>query len=110
MHSTALLFVAVFASTAFVEFCVLQRWFSRRSLVVCIGGVSAVSGVIWLAVGIALSLISFGWKSGSEPAMTAVDVLAVGFLLVLDALLLSLVAAVPAGLVAVIYRRFKRQS
>jgi len=107
MRSTLLFLLAVFASTALVEFGILRRWFGRRSLKVCIGSVAAISGVFWLAFAVALSWINVGWKSATEPATTGSDLLAVGFLLLLDALLLSIVALIPAGLVAAIYRRLK---
>ena len=107
MRSTLLFLLAMFVSTALVEFCVLRRWFGRRSLAACIGTVSVASGVFWLACAVALSLINFAWKAATEPAMTGSDIVVGGVLLVLDALLLSMVAVIPAGLVAAIYQRLK---
>lgn len=109
MRSTLLFLRALFVSTALVEFGVLRRCFGRRSLKSCIVGVAVTSGVFWLGYAVALSWIIFGWKSATEPAMTVSDVLAVGCLLLLDALLLSISALIPAGLVAAIYRRLKCQ-
>jgi hypothetical protein len=109
MRSTALFLLVVFVSTAVVEFWVLRRWFGRRSLPVCVGSVSVVSGVFWLACAVLLTWINVGWKSASEPAMAGSDKVVDGFLLILDALLLSMVALIPAALVAAIYRRLKRQ-
>ena len=109
MRSTLLFLLAMFVSTALVEFCVLRRCFGRRSLAACIGTVSVASGVFWLACAVALSFINVAWKVASEPAMTGSDIVAGGFLLVLDALLLSVVSLIPAGLVAAIYRRLKSE-
>lgn len=109
MRSTALFLLAMFVSTALVEFCVLRRWFGRRSLKVCVGSVSVINGVFWLGCAVALSWINVRWKSATEPSMTGSDILAVSFFLVLDALLLSVVALIPAGLVAVIYRSLRCQ-
>jgi hypothetical protein len=109
MRGTLLFLLAMFVSTAFVEFCVLRRCFGRRSLAVCIGTVSVASGVFWLVCAVALSFINVAWKAATEPAMTGSDIVVGGFLLVLDALLLSVVALIPAGLVAAIYRRLKCQ-
>ena len=107
MRDTALFLLAVFASTGLLEFCVLRRWFGRRSLLTCIGVVSAVSGLFWLALGVAMTWIHVGWKSAAEPAMTRSDVVGVGFLLALDIVVLILISSVPAGLVAILYRRLK---
>jgi hypothetical protein len=54
-----------------------------------------------------MTWINVGWKSAAEPRMTGSDMMTVGFLLAVDALVLSLIASVPAGLVAVLYRRLK---
>jgi len=97
----------MFASAALVELCVLRRWFSRRSLAVCVGAVSVASGVFWLACAVALSLIGVGGKAATEPAMSGSEMVTAGILLVLDATLLSVLALIPAGLTAVIYRRLK---
>lgn len=107
MRSTILFFLAVFVSTALVELCVLRRCFGRRSLAACVGTVSVGSGVFWLGCAVALGAIDVAWKVAAEPAMTASDMVVNGLLLFLDALLLSMVALVPAGAVAVIYRRLK---
>ena len=107
MRDTALFLLAVFSSTGLVEFCVLRRWHGRCRLSTCIGVVSAVSGLFWLALGVAMTWINVGWKSAAEPRMTGSDMMAVGFLLAVDALGLSLIASVSAGLVAVLYRRLK---
>ena len=107
MRDTALFLLGVVTSTGLVEFCVLRRWGRRCRLSSCIGVVSAVSGLFWLALGVAMTWIHVGWKSAAEPRMTGSDMVAVGFLLAVDALVLTLIASVPAGLVAVVYRRFK---
>lgn len=109
MRSIMLFFLAMFVSTALVELCVLRRCFGRRSLAACVGTVSVGSGVFWLVCAVALSAVDVAWKVAAEPAMTGSDMVVTGLLLVIDALLLTTVALIPAGLVAVIYRRLKCQ-
>lgn len=110
MRSTTLFLLAMFVSTAVVEFLVLRRWFGRRRLMVFVGSVSVLSGVFWLACALLLTWVNIGWKSASEPVMSTSDKVDAGLLLMLDAALLSVIALVPAGFVAAIYRRMKRQS
>ena len=88
MRSTLLFMLALFVSTALVEFAVLRRCFGRRSLKACIIGVAVTSGVFWLGYWVALSWISFGWKYATELVMTGSDALAVGCVLLLNVLLL----------------------
>ncbi len=109
MRRTILFFLAMFVSTALVELCVLRRCFGRRSLAACVSTVSVGSGVFWLVCGVAPSAIDVAWRVASEPALTLSDMVVGGVLLILDGLLLSMVAFIPAGLVAVICRRLKFQ-
>ena len=100
----------MFALTALVELIVLRRWHGRRSVLFCIVSVAFFSGVLWLTTGITLFQIRWGWKTASEPLPSGSELLVVGLFIVLDVLLFSFVALIPAGSVAFLYRRFRNQT
>ena len=101
--------VAIFASTAVVEFCVLSRWFGRRSLAVCVFGVAIPSGVFWTMFSWTLAWIGSRAKAATEGPLASSDYFMLGCFFVVWTLIFSGVALIPAGLTAVIYRRSKSQ-
>src|SRR5260221_1380265 len=106
----ALLYLlAVFVSTAAVELCVLRRWYHRRRMGVCIILVAVFSGILWTALSWTLAWIGVSWKAASEPPLTSSDHFLFVVFFVVWTLILSGVAFVPAGLMAIIYRRFRSQ-
>ena len=107
--SALLYLLTMFAAIAAVEFCVLRRWFGRRSLAVCIFSVAIPSGVFWTAVTWTFTAIGVSWKAASEPPLTGTDYLALSFFFVVWVLILSIVALIPTGLTALIYRRFRSE-
>jgi hypothetical protein len=56
-----------------------------------------------------LSRISTAWKAASEPALAGSDAVGLAVLILLDVLLCSVAALIPAGLTAIIYRKLKCQ-
>jgi hypothetical protein len=106
--SALLYLLAIFASTAAVEFCVLRRWFGRRSLAVCIFGGAIPSGIFW-GVAMVISIwIGVSAKAEAPPTPSEI-VLDFGFGSILWVLIMSVVALIPAGLTAMIYRRFRSE-
>ena len=109
-HMSALLYLlTMFASIAAVEFCVLRRCFGRRSLAVCVFSVAIPSGIFWTAVTWMLTAIGVSWKAASEPSLTGANYFGLSFFFVVWVLILSIVALIPAGLTAMIYRRFRSE-
>jgi hypothetical protein len=49
------------------------------------------------------------WKAASEPPLSGTDYLALSFFFVVWVLILSIVALIPTGLTALIYRRFRSE-
>jgi hypothetical protein len=106
----ALLFSVVFSAvTAAIELCVLRRWFGRWSLAVCVFGGAIPSGIFW-GVAMVISIwIGVSAKAEAPPTPSEI-ILDFGLGSILWALIMSVAALIPAGLTAVIYRRFKSQS
>ena len=107
--SALLYLLTMFAATAAVEFCVLRRWFGRRSLAACVFSVAIPSGFVWTAFSWALTAIGLSWKATSEPPLTGTDYFGLSFFFVVWVLILSVAALIPAGLTAMIYRRFRSE-
>ena len=105
--SALLYWLTMFALIAAVEFCVLRRWFGRKSLAACVFYVAIPGGIFWTAFAWALIGIGVSWKAASEPPLTGMDYFGLSFFFVVWVFILSGVALVPAGLTALIYRKFK---
>jgi hypothetical protein len=58
-----------------------------------------------MAGAVCLSYIRSGWKAAQEPAISGADWVVLGLLCGVDALILTAVALIPAGGIALIYRR-----
>lgn len=54
--------------------------------------------------------IRWGWKAAGEPLMSGAEWMVVSVLIVLDVLLFSVIALIPAAIVAFIYLRFRSQT
>ena len=106
--SAILFLLTIIASTAALEFCILKRWFGRWNITVCVFIGALLSGTIWTV----LSGVS-AWLGSTATAievpLSGRDFIMLGFGLVGWMFILSSFAMVPAGLTALIYRRFKRQ-
>jgi hypothetical protein len=109
MRDTLTFFAAMFTLTVLLEIFALMRWHGRRSVLFCVISVAVFSGVLWLTSAMTLFHIRWGWKAASESPLSSSDWLMLGFFVLLDVLLFSLVALIPAGSVAFIYRRFRSQ-
>ena len=108
---SALIFLVIFcAVTAFIEFCVLRRWFGRWGLAACVGRVSLPVGFFSMVVMMISAWISSRAKAATEGPLTATDMF-VDFFVgpILWTLILTAIAAVPAAFTAIIYRRFRSE-
>ena len=110
MRDTLTFFTAMFALTALTEFGVLWRWYGRKSIRTCIVGVAAFSGVVWMMCCTTLSWLQWGWKASTEPPISGSEWVPIGLLILFDVLLLSAVALIPAGLVALVYCRVRSKA
>ena len=108
--SALLYLLTMFVSIAVAEFFVLRRWFGRRSMAVCVFGVAIPGGVFWTVLSWISAWLGSRVKAASEPPLAGTDYFALVFFFVVWILILSGIALVPAGLTAVIYRRFRSQS
>jgi hypothetical protein len=72
--SALLYWLTIFASTAAVEFCVLRRWFGRRSLALCIFAGAIPSGVFWGVVMVISIWIGVSAKAEAPPTLTEIFV------------------------------------
>lgn len=108
MRDTFTFLAAMFALTALVEFVVLRRCVGHRRYAFCVLSVSFVSGVVWMASAMTLFHIRWGWKAAHEPPMSASEWVIVSLFVVLDVVLLSIAALIPAGTVALIHRRLRK--
>jgi hypothetical protein len=106
--SALLYLLAIFTSTVAVEFFVLRRWFGRRSLAACIFGGAIPSGVFWGVAMVIYIWISVSAKAAAPPTFSEIF-MDFGFGSILWALIMSVVALIPAGLTAMIYRRFRSE-
>ena len=107
--SALLYLLTMLASTAAVEFCVLRRWYHRRSLAVCVFGAAIPSGIIWTLLSWTFAWIGSRAKAAGEPPLTGSDYFTLAGFFVIWTLILSGVALLPAGLTAFIYRRFRSE-
>ncbi len=107
MRDTLALFAAMFAVTALIEAAVLRRYLGRRTYAFCVCSVSLLSGVIWMATAITLFHIRWGWKAADEAQRSESDWAVIVLFVLLDVLLLSAAALIPAATVALAYRRWR---
>ena len=98
--------------TALVELCVLRIWSRRQGLAFCVTLVAVLSGVFWTAFLFAYLEAAHG-PTLPRPANTLPPVGSgvsweiVMFLI--HAVIIGVVAVIPAGLTAFIYRRFRSE-
>ena len=71
---------------------------------------AVLSGAAWVALGMVLFQIQWGWKTATEPSMNGEDWIGASVFILLDVLLLSAIALIPAGGVAVIYRKLRSKN
>jgi len=109
MRDTLLFFLAMFALTALVEFQVLRKWLDRRGVLFCVFSVAVFSGVLWLTSAMALFHIQWDSKVAGELPLSGSDLVGVVVFILIDFLILTVVALIPAGSVALIYRRVRSQ-
>ena len=98
--------------TALAELCVLRIFGQRHSLSFCIYSVAAISGIFWAAFFVAYLEVAHGPSlprpaSTPPPVGSGYDWTIVMFLI--HAVIIGVVALVPAGFTAIIYRRFRSQ-
>jgi hypothetical protein len=104
--SALLYLLAMVASTAAVEYCVLRRWFGRRSLTFCVLGAALFSGIFWAAVLFTRTSILYGWKDAGY-TLTFMDFATCGFFFMIWTVGLTVIALIPATLTAAVYLRLK---
>src|ERR1019366_9913520 len=106
--SASLNILAMLAITALIELCALRIWSRRRNLAFCVTFVAAVSGVFWAAFLFAYLDVAHGpflpRPANTPPPVGSGASWAVVMFLI-HALIISVVALIPAGLTAMIYRR-----
>jgi len=106
----ALLYLlTILASIAVAEFLVLRRCFGRWSLATCIFGVAISGGVFWTVLSWLLARFGSKVEAVTKGVMNGSDYIAAGFFFVVWVLILSSIALIPAGLTAMIYKRFRNQ-
>lgn len=102
--SVLLLCIVFLAGTASIELFVLRCWFGRRNLATCIFGGAVLSGIISTAV-----LWTLPLENGESSAPMAIrDYFLAVFISAVYILIVTGIALAPAGLTAMIYRRFRR--
>jgi hypothetical protein len=109
MRDALTFFVPMFVLTALAEWFVLRRWYLRRSLTFCIVAVAAPSGAAWTAYWAGLFWIRWGAKVSSEWPPSSAGLPLLVFSVLVDMLIFAAIALVPAGGVALIYRRMKKR-
>ncbi|HEY1719424.1 MAG TPA: hypothetical protein VGH42_14185 [Verrucomicrobiae bacterium] len=109
---TYLYLFIMFLTMAVVEFCVLLRCQRRRSLAACIISGAVFGGIFWTVFSWVCSYaaVRADIDAMKEPTLTFSDYLMYAFFFLMWVLICSAVALVPAGLTAVIYRRFRSQT
>src|ERR1700690_4031105 len=95
--------------TAAVEYCVLRRCHHRHSLKFCILIVAILSGVFWAAFLWTFALIAASGRPAHDPPTIGSGLDWAILFFVIAVLLFSGVALIPAGITAIIYRRFRSQ-
>ena len=108
MRDTLTFFAGMFVLTALAELFVLRRWYQRRGIKFCVLSVAALSGVIWIGCSMASFWIRWGWKISREGRMSGSDWIVAIFSSFVTAVFFGVVALLPAGGVALVYRRLKR--
>ena len=88
-----------------LELHFVRRWYGRRPISHSVVAASFLTGVVWTTFAVLLGWIEWHWKSASEPASSGIEWIGVAVLITLDAFLAGVVAMIPAGVVALIYRR-----
>ena len=110
--SASLKILAMLAITALIALCALRIWSRRRNLAFCVTFVAAVSGVFWAAFLFAYLDVAHGpflpRPANTPPPVGSGASWAVVMFLI-HALIISVVALIPAGLTAMIYRRFRSE-
>jgi biotin transporter BioY len=105
MRDTLPFFLAMFVLTAFVELFALRRRYGRWGFSGCIISVAAFSGIVWM-----MNWILMNWadKIPEEalPLDTA-DRMCIGLSVLLGLLAFMVVALIPAGITALIYRKLR---
>jgi uncharacterized membrane protein len=103
MRDTLLFFIAMFGLTALVELFALRRRYGRWSLPDCIISVAVISGIVWMMSWI---LMTWGDAIPAEalPLDTA-DRICIGLSVLFGLLAFMVVALIPAGITAFIYRQ-----
>ena len=107
--STSLNILTMLVITALVELCVLRVWSRRRGLAFCVTFVAAVSGIFWAAFLFAYDAAHSPFlprPANTQPPVGSGASWAIVMFLIY-ALIISVVALIPAGLTAMIYRRFR---
>jgi hypothetical protein len=107
MQDTLHFFAVMSAITVLVEFAVLRRCLGRRSYSFCILSVSLLSGVVWLASMRTLFGIRWGRNAADALPLSGSEWMVFSLCVVLGVLFFSAVALIPAGGVALIYRRWR---
>jgi hypothetical protein len=110
--SASLTILTMLVITALVELCVLRVLRRRRSLAFCITLVAAVSGVFWAAFLFAYLDAAHGPflpRPANIPPPVGSGASWAIVMFLIHALIISIVALIPAGLTAMIYRRFRSE-
>jgi len=94
--------IAILASMALLEFYVLRRYYGRRSLAECIFIGAFISGILWAAI---IVSIVFSTARLDVRQTTLERLLDFGTSLVIYALFISVLALIPSGVAAMIYRK-----
>jgi len=106
--SAILILLTMITSTAALEFCILKRWFGRWNIAACVFGGALLSGIIWTVL-----LVVPAWLGSTgtviKGPLSGEDYFMLGFGFVGWVVILSCITLVPAGLTALIYRKYKRQ-
>ena len=110
--SASLNILTMLVVTALVELCVLRAWSRRRGLAFCVTLVASVSGIVWAAFLFAYLDAAHGpflpRPANTQPPVGSGASWAIVMFLI-HALIISIVALIPAGLTAMIYRRFRSE-
>ena len=110
--SASLNILTMLVITVLVELCVLRIWSRRRGLAFCVTFVAAVSGVFWAAFLFAYldaAHSPFLPRPANTPPPVGSGASWAIVMFLIHALIISVVALIPAGLTAMIYRRFRSE-
>ena len=108
--SASLNILTMLVVTALVELCVLRVWSRRRGLAFCVTFVAVVSGILWAAFLFAYLDAAHGpflpRPANTPPPVGSGASWAIVMFLI-HAMIISVLALIPTGLTAMIYRRFR---